>query len=280
VKKIALVVNTGIPGAVKTSVEVINFLKDKVYLIINQELAKNLNSNITENSIKVIPLNDFYKQDFDLLIAIGGDGTILRTLHKCNKKIFGINAGVVGFLTEVQKEVAVESLEKILNDEYTIDKRVRLKTTLNSKTLEPATNEAVIHTADIAKMRLYQIHVDDVLAQTVRADGIIIATPTGSTSYALSAGGPILDPKVDAFIIVPIAPFKLSARPLVVSSKSTISVKFLGARRKSILVIDGQVEYKLSGEDELNFTNADTPAEFIRFQPDFYKLIEEKLTVQ
>jgi len=279
-KRIGLVVNPNIKNAVKASYTVINFLRDKVELVITQELSNATQENLNLNKIRVLPLEDFDSQNLDLLIAIGGDGTILRALHKCNLKIFGINTGVVGFLTEVHLEDAVESLTRILKDDFQLDKRVRLKTMLNDRILEAATNEAVIHTAEIAKIRVYQIKVDNVQAQTVRADGIIVATPTGSTSYAMSAGGPILDPKADAFIIVPIAPFKLSARPLVVSSNSTITIRLKEPKRSSVLVIDGQVEYKISTEDTLTFSRADSDAEFIRFEPNFYKLIEEKLTTQ
>jgi NAD+ kinase len=275
-------VNPSIKEALNVSKEIITYLlaNGKIELVITTELYDHLKDSINLQEIKSVTLDEFSNQDLELLIAIGGDGTILRTLHKCNIKIFGINAGVVGFLTEVQRQNALKSLEMVLKNEYSLDKRMRLKTMLNDKVLEPAMNEAVIHTADIAKMRLYQIKVDGIPAQTVRADGIIIATPTGSTSYAMSAGGPILDPKVDAILIVPIAPFKLSARPLVVPSNSTITIELMGPKKNSILVIDGQVEYKLITNDILTFTSADIHAEFIRFHPNFYKLIEEKLTTQ
>lgn len=279
-QRFGLVVNPGIENAINISIEVINFLKDKIQLVITKELQEQLGDSLEIGDIGVLDLKDFSNQNLDLLISIGGDGTILRTLHKCNVKIFGINAGVVGFLTEVQIDKALESLKRILNNDFVLDTRMRLKTMLNYKTLEPATNEAVIHTADIAKMRLYSIKVDGIQAQTIRADGIIIATPTGSTSYAMSAGGPILDPKVDAILIVPIAPFKLSARALVIPSTSVITIELMGQKRNSLLVIDGQVEYKLVTNDVLTFTRAETNAEFVRFHPNFYRLIEEKLSFQ
>jgi NAD+ kinase len=278
VKRFGIVVNTSNKDALDVSCEVINFLKNKVELIITKELSESLKSKLGLKKLKVSTLNDFANQNLDLLISIGGDGTILKALHQCNVKIFGINAGVVGFLTEVHIHDAVASLRRILDNDYTLDKRVRLQTSLNDKILEPATNEAVIHTADIAKMRLYQIQVDGVAAQLIRADGIIIATPTGSTSYAMSAGGPILDPKVSAFIITPIAPFKLTARPIVVPSSSLITIKLMEPRRNSVLVIDGQVKYKITPADEMKFTLSDTFAEFVRFEPNFYRSIEEKLT--
>jgi NAD+ kinase len=279
--RFGLVINPYIKDAIIGSHEIINFLKDKVDLIINEEIKEMINKDIDLTGVSFATLDDFNSQNLDLLVTIGGDGTILRALHKCDLKVFGINAGVVGFLTEVHIREALVSLKRILDNDYKIDKRTRLKTSLNDKTLEPATNEAVIHTADIAKMRLYQIQVDDEQAQIVRADGIIIATPTGSTSYAMSAGGPILDPKVDAFLIVPIAPFKLSARPLVVPCNSTISIKILGgSKRNCLLVIDGQMEYEITPNDIVKFTEFDKSAEFIRFELNFYKLFEEKLSTQ
>ena len=96
----------------------------------------------------------------------------------------------------------------------------------------------------------------------------------------MSAGGPILDPKVEAFIILPIAPFTLSARPIVVPSTSSISLKLIEPGRNSVLVIDGQEEYNITPEDVLTFSSEETPATFVRFEPNFYKLIEEKLTTQ
>jgi len=278
--RLGLVVNPQIKDAVKKSYEVIEFLKEKNELFITNELYKVIKDNIDLKNVKTARLDEFDSHSIEILITIGGDGTILRALHKCNVKIFGINAGVVGFLTEVHMNDAVPSLKRILNKEYIIDKRVKLETILNNKPLESATNETVIHTSEIAKMRLYSIQVDGVKVQTIRADGIIIATPTGSTSYAMSAGGPILDPKVDAFIIVPIAPFKLSTRPLVVPSNSSISVKLMEPKRKSVLVIDGQVQYEITPNDIVQFTKAKQSAEFIRFEPNFYRLIEEKLTSQ
>ena len=276
--RIGLVVNPYNKEAINGSYEVVEFLKERTELIITDELYEIIKEKYSSSNFTVAPLTEFNSHNPEVLVAIGGDGTILRALHKCNIKVFGINAGVVGFLTEVHIKDSIGSLEKILNNDYNLDERARLKTILNNKTLEPATNEAVIHTSDIAKMRLYLIQVNEVSVQTMRADGIIISTPTGSTSYAMSAGGPILDPKVDAFIIVPIAPFKLSSRPLVVPSNSIISIKLMEPNRNSVLVIDGQEEYEITPNDIVKFTRAEVPAEFVRFEPNFYKSIEEKLT--
>jgi NAD+ kinase len=278
VSRFGLVVNTRITEAVSGSYDIINYLKDKTELIITEELYNKIKNDADLDNVSTVPLSEFNSKNLDILITIGGDGTILRALHNCNIKIFGINAGVVGFLTEVHLQSAVGSLKRLLDSDFELDERIRLQPKLNDQVLEPATNEAVIHTADIAKMRLYQIQLNGVPVQSMRADGIIISTPTGSTSYSMSAGGPILDPKVDAFIIVPLAPFTLSARPLVVPSNSEITVKLMEPQRNSILVIDGQVEYQITPDDIVKFMAAETSAKFVRFEPHFYRLIEEKLT--
>ena len=224
--KFGIVANVTNPKAVKLANRVIDVLKPEVEIVVEQELGKKIGAK----GIKTATIDKFDKLKVDILVTLGGDGTILRALQQCNANIFGINAGVLGFLTEVHEEQAIEGLTRILDKDYVIDERARLKTVVNKKRLFDATNEAVIHTAHIAKMGHYEVLVDDVVAESIRADGIIIATPTGSTSYAMSAGGPILDPRVEAFIIVPIAPFKLSARPMVIPIDSSVSIQLLTPR--------------------------------------------------
>jgi NAD+ kinase len=127
-------------------------------------------------------------------------------------------------------------------------------------------------------MRHYQIFLSGQLVDDVRADGIIVATPTGSTCYAMSAGGPILDPSVNAFVIVPLAPFKLSARAVVVPSDKRISISLMDDK-PSKLVLDGQYEETVGHGDRIELTASERPARFIRFSPDFYAHIRRKLMV-
>ena len=220
-----------------------------------------------------VPLSEM---KVDVIITVGGDGTILRTLQGCDCPILGINAGVLGFLTEVQSDDAVSAVKRLLAGKYKIDARLKLKTVMNGKRLEDATNEAVLHTAHIAKMRHFQITIDGAKATEIRADGLIIATPTGSTSYAMSVGSSIVDPRVDALVIAPIAPFRLAARPLVVPAKSMIGVT-IREPKECILVIDGQAEFTTSGAEKYEFTSSEKKAKFISFKDDFYSTLEEKL---
>jgi NAD+ kinase len=216
------------------------------------------------------------KMKVDVLISVGGDGTILRTLQGNDAPVMGVNAGVLGFLTEIQAEDVKAAIKKLLKGDYHIDERLKLKTVLNGRRLEDATNEAVVHTAHIAKMRHFTISVDGTRATEIRADGLIVATPTGSTSYAMSVGSSIIDPRVDALVIAPIAPFRLAARPLVVSARSKIAVSILEPK-ECTMVIDGQCEFKIRGDENLVFTASEKKAKFISFKDDFYRNLEEKL---
>ena len=215
----------------------------------------------------------------DVLVAIGGDGTILRAMQVQDTPILGVDAGIVGFLTEVKEDDIEQSVERTIRKDYLLDERPKLKVLVDQKRLFDCTNEAVIHTSSISKMRHFQVRINGKVAEEVRADGVIVATPTGSTSYTMSVGGPIVDPAVQAIVIALIAPFKLSIRPLVVSLESTIEISLINPR-PCTLVLDGQAEFPLNGHERLTFAQSEKKARFIRFSQDFYKRIEEKLLTQ
>ncbi|UCD92361.1 MAG: NAD(+)/NADH kinase [Methanobacteriota archaeon] len=219
------------------------------------------------------------RMDVDAVVTIGGDGTILRAMQRSNAKLLGINAGVMGFLTEVKLDDIETSIDRVLNNDYKLDERIKLKVQKNGNRLYDCLNEAVFHTAQVAKMRHFKITIDGHLADEFRADGMMIATPTGSTSYAMSAGGPIIDPRVEAMVLVPLAPFKLSQRPLVVPAKSTIELELIEPK-ECLLVLDGQDIQKFSGDERASITVSENKASFIRFREDFYARFGEKLVSQ
>ncbi|MFC1787015.1 NAD(+)/NADH kinase [Halobacteriota archaeon] len=218
------------------------------------------------------------KMHVDMIIAVGGDGTVLRTLQLLSKPtpILGINVGEVGFLVEVAPEKAEKVISKALEG-FEVDHRQRLDIIVNGEKLPPATNEAAIVTSRPAKILQFQIIIDEHELDTIRADGLILATPTGSTAYSMSAGGPIVDPKVDAFIIVPLAPFKLSARPWVVPANSEIIVKLLRLKKAATIVIDGQYSKVVKKGDIIKFTKAKEPALFVKTGERFYSKVRGKL---
>lgn len=267
--KFGVMCNIEFPEAIEVAKEIITFLSKENEVSIESDLAARIGK-------KGFLLE---KMKVDVLVTVGGDGTILRALQHSNAKIFGVNAGVLGFLAEVTADKAKQGLQRIMRGKYIIDERVKLKTIFNGKRQLDCTNEAVLHTAHIARMRHFEVFINGNLAQDMRADGIIVATPTGSTSYSMSAGGPLIDPKVHAFVVVPLAPFKLSARPIVIPAESEIGIRLGEPKRTCVLVLDGQQELKVSGSDTMKFSVSENVARFIRFDENFYKRIEEKLVL-
>jgi len=148
--------------------------------------------------------------------------------------------------------------------------------TVDGRRLYDCTNEAVLHTAQVAKIRDFEVWLNGTLVQKVRADGIIVATPTGSTSYNLSVGGPIVDPRVEAFVISAIAPFKPAARATVVPTNGEVRVK-LTKPKECLLVLDGQHEEEIKGTEDIRFSGSESRAKLVKFGDDFYRRIEEKL---
>lgn len=210
------------------------------------------------------------------MISVGGDGTMLRTLKETDHPVLGVNAGVLGFLTEVMPGGVEPAIRRLLSGDYRIEERLRLKSVMDGERLLDAVNEAVIHTAHIAKMRHFTISVDGQPATELRADGVIVATPTGSTSYAMSVGSSIIDPRVEALVIAPIAPFRLAARPFVVPASSRVAIA-IKEPKVCTMVIDGQKEIEMVGHEKLEFTASEKKARFVSFEDDFYRDLEEKL---
>ncbi len=256
------------PDCLRYAEEIITHLEPKADVVIDSDLQDHLKGDLI-----YAPLGEM---EVDFITTIGGDGTILRTLQMSEQPVFGINMGALGFLTAVLPSTAKEGLDRIIDGEYHIDTRLCLRTEINGKRLPDSVNEAVLHTSQIAKMRAFDVRIDGVSAMKMRADGLIIATPTGSTCYAMSVGAPIVDPKTNALIVVPIAPFKLSARPLLVSAESEIEVRMM-EDKTALLVLDGQSSKEIHSTDILRFTRSDRKARFIRFDTNFYHLIGEKL---
>ncbi len=271
--RIGVVARFDIDKSVELAGKIVEFLIEKdVDTLIDTNLASKLNKYHDIAS-------DLEDMDVDMVVAVGGDGTVLRTQGIINQKkipLFGINMGAVGFLTEIDPAETFTALEQVLAGKYFVDKRTQLRVWHN-KELHKALNEVVIMTQKPAKMLHIEISVDDEVVEELRADGLIIATPSGSTAYSMSAGGPIVDPRVAAFIIVPICPFKLGARPTVVPNDSVIKVKFLREGKKAVAVIDGQFEEEINYMDEFIFKKAEDYAYFVRLSKNFYRRVREKL---
>lgn len=258
------------------SVRLVGMLADrfrsKADIFVEPEVAQQL-------GMKETSVEEMERQRVDFIVSVGGDGTILRTIHRMNDPvpILGINMGTLGFLVDVEPKEAEKTLNQLI-PEFEVDERSRLKVLLNGKSLSPATNEVALITASPAKMIEFEIIVDGSLMEDFRADGVIIATSTGSTAYAMSAGGPIVDPRVDAIVMVPMAPFKLSSRPWVIPGDSTIEVKLKLPLKEALVVVDGQSTTTISINDSLIISKADTPARFVKVGKDgFFEKVKSKL---
>lgn len=178
--------------------------------------------------------------DADVIITLGGDGTMLRASHDAaffNIPILGINLGTLGFLTDVEKEHGFEAIEKVLSGNYKTEKRLMLDITTPSQPPTIALNDVAI--GSHGRLKKYTIYVNGQALDSIRADGIVVATPTGATAYNLSAGGPLLMPGGDMMVITPICPHSLSSRPLVVGGGDTIQIK-PHHQQPMAIAVDGQ----------------------------------------
>lgn len=211
----------------------------------------------------------------DKIIIVGGDGTILMTLQHTTKPIFSINTGRIGFLTEVEPEEAEEAIKRVKNGDYYIEERIKLRAFLNGNELPDAANEVAIHTANIGKILLLKLYINGILTQSIFGDGLIIATPMGSTSYALSVGGPVIEPCLNAFVIAPIAPFRHLSPPIVIPSDRKIKIE---VEKTAKIAIDGLHIYNMSPNDELEIVKSERKARFIKLKDSFYNRIYEKLS--
>lgn len=223
-----------------------------------------------------------------LVLVLGGDGTLL-SMADCigraerNVPILGVNFGSLGFLTEVTLPELYPSLEAALAGRALIEERLTLRATI-SRLSEPSSSEVAVNDVVInkgARSRLIDlsISVGDGLVTTVRADGLIVATPTGSTAYNLAAGGPIVQPSVDALVLTPIAPHTLTNRPIVIPSSSTVRVKPMMEERDEVFVtFDGQAGCELHAGDEISICRASQPMRLVRpATRRYFEVLREKL---
>ena len=210
-------------------------------------------------------------QEADLLISLGGDGTMLgaaRLVEHRSLPILGVNMGGLGFLTETTIDDLYVSLEKVFAGDYRLDQRLMLQVGLyhQGKRMSEATvlNDVVIAKGPLARMISTQISINQTFMTNIRGDGLIIATPTGSTAYSLSAGGPILDPSLEVLLINPVCPHTLSHRPFLTPSQGSIEVA-LTNHQKAMVTLDGQIGLEMNPGDTVEIQASEHRAQLIRF---------------
>ncbi len=225
-------------------------------------------------------------KDTNLLIVVGGDGTLLiatRRVAKYEIPVLGINLGTLGFLTEVSKEKAFEQLETILAKPLCVSRRMMLRATVyrNGKKLAEADclNDVVINKDVISRIVDVSVYIGNTYITTYNGDGIIISTPNGSTGYALSAGGPIVYPMMEVFIIVPICPHTLTDRPLLLPPFEPIRVKVVSKDKHAWLTLDGQEGTQLKYGDEIVVKQSPYFAYLVRTPyKNYFDILREKLS--
>ena len=233
--------------------------------------------------LKYISEEDLYKS-CDLIVALGGDGTILKISAKASrsgKPVIGINLGKIGFLSEIELH-EFTLFDNLLSGEYKIDNRMMLDVEIIKDTgviyAGSALNDADIKNGAMARLIDIDLICDDVKITQYRADGVIITTPTGSTAYSLSAGGPIIDPNIECLCVTPICAHSLINRPMIFSHDSVLEVRNKQASAEAYLTIDGQINFKLDESDIVRIKKSQFTAKLVRVKNHgFFDVIRKKI---
>ncbi|ASA56564.1 NAD(+) kinase [Vibrio gazogenes] len=258
-KSFAVIAIIGKPrdqSAIQTHRELYQWLSDQGYSVFIDDRLSSILTDLPPECFS--PLLELGKKA-DLAIAVGGDGNMLgaaRVLSRFEIRVIGVNRGSLGFLTDLNPEDFQAALQKVLAGEYIEEERFLLETEIHRngqiKSHNAALNEAVLHPGKIAHMIEFEVYINDIFAFSQRSDGLIVSTPTGSTAYSLSGGGPILSPSLNAISLVPMFPHTLSSRPLVVDGDCRIKLSVSPNNRGTQEIsCDGQISLPVSPGDEV-----------------------------
>ncbi len=232
----------------------------------------------------VLPTEEFY-QAVEMVIVLGGDGTLLRVSQSVSKHgipILGINFGRVGLLTDLE-QTELDLVSRIFTGDYSIDERMMLTAVVTNDEGEKyrfsALNEIALSRGNFAKMLEMDLYIDGAICTPIRADGLIVSTPTGSTAYSLSAGGAVIDPLAEAFAVTPICPHTLNIRPMVICKNRTITIKQKeGTENVSFLSYDGNEAVTVSPGMEISIRLSEHTTKLVRIvNRNFYSVLKDKL---
>ena len=284
--KIALITNFNIPDKANAAMRVAEKLltKDCEVLIaaFNRDKIARIGKDRAE--LRYLPMDAVYTEA-DVLIVLGGDGSILEAARRAAQRgtpILGINLGRLGYMAELEMS-DLDELDRLFTGDYRIDARSMLRVELMSgnelKSFCYALNDAVISNGSVSRMIDLELSEGGSLVTTYRADGLIIATPTGSTAYSMSAGGAIVDPRVSCFCATPICPHSFVARPLIFSDQAVLEVRNTCVREKMLyLTVDGKMNFELYRNQTVRILKAQTDTKLIRLKPcGFYRKLRQKM---
>ena len=285
--KIALITNFNITDKANAAMQVANrLLKEDCEILIaafNREKLERLNRSRKE--FRYLPLESVYAEA-DVLIVLGGDGTILEAARRSAQRgtpILGINLGRLGYMAELELG-ELDQLSRLFSGDYRIETRSMLRVELLSaggelRSFCYALNDAVISNGSVSRMIDLELLEGGTSVTTYRADGLIVATPTGSTAYSMSAGGAIVDPRVSCFCVTPICPHSFMARPLIFSDQSVLEVRNVCVREKMLyLTVDGRMNFELYRNQVVRVTKSSMQTKLIRLKScGFYRKLRQKM---
>ena len=266
----------------------INPTKDKNDKILNMIKSK-FETNFDLDEVRVFNSfnikNEEFNTDLDLLVVLGGDGTLLNVAREISKKItvpiFGINIGNLGFLSSTEISDIDKAIEKIKKDDYNLDNRMllRYETLKDGKLIEEhALNDIVVARGTLSRMVKFQIFVDSKLYSTFKGDGLIVSTPTGSTAYSFSAGGPFIYPNLDLIILTPNCPHTKSMQTIVLSGDSKIEIVPENDEEEMYLTVDGQKATKIEQRTIIKVEKAEKNVQVLLFKDyDYFKVLRTKI---
>lgn len=231
--------------------------------------------------IGATPLSKVDPKKIDFIISLGGDGTILKLMHHhddLTAPILGINMGHLGFMADVQIADVYPSLQDLISGAFRIEERLMLQGKTAADESCFAVNDIVVHRALNPSLVEIAIHVNGLYLNTFEADGVIIATPNGSTAYSLAAGGPILSPTLDAIVITPICPHTISNRPIVLTSDNEIQIQYLSEYQSVEVRADGLSSFPLATGEVFHITKSPKKFRLVSlFRQDYYSVLRTKL---
>jgi len=270
---IALFANMRKKESFTVAQQIAQFLQDKGVTVVSRDDEA--------EELAVPPLSSIPHSSIDCLISLGGDGTILRLVHHFSHleaPILGINLGHLGFMADIPLSDLYPSLEDLIARQYCIEERVMMEGITFSGERCFAVNEMVIHRAHNPSLIDLSIHVDGTYLNTFSADGIIVSTPGGSTAYSLAAGGPILTPDLNAFVITPISPHTISNRPIVLMPKEKIEVQYLSGYNPVEITYDGFSRYTMGTNETFSITKSTRTFKMVNLKrTDYFSTLRTKL---
>jgi NAD+ kinase len=232
----------------------------------------------------VVPRSQMASKPLDLVVVLGGDGTLLsaaRVTAEVDVPLLGVNLGSLGFLTEVPLQSLYPMLEAIAAGRAAVERRSLMEVQLLREDTVRGSylvfNDAVVNKTALARLNTYDLYIDKAFVASYRADGMIVATPTGSTAYSLSAGGPVLMPTVKAFVVTPVAPHSLTHRPLVVPDSVEIEILLRSEEEVAYLSLDGQPGLDLRDGDRVRCRRSEHQVNLFRTGSDFFHVLRTKL---